>query len=309
MRAIRVHESGGIDTMRLDEIPRPVPEAGEVLVVVKAAGVGPWDRLVREGQSGLGQALPLTLGSDISGTVAALGVGVGVFALGDAVYGATNDQFVGGYAEYALVKANKVALKPAALDYVTAAGLPVVAVTAWQMLFEYARIEAGQAILVRGAAGSVGACATQMAKEAGASVYGTARTRDIERVRALGAEPIVEGDRVGAQLASRPLDAVIDTIGGDALESTCEALRPNGIIVSIVRPPDEAYVRSRGVRAAYFIVDVTRDRLDRISTMVQRGTLNLPVGEVLDLADASTAHRMLDGAPHKPGKIVLRVAD
>jgi hypothetical protein len=112
MRAIRVHESGGIDTMRLDEIPRPVPEAGEVLVVVKAAGVGPWDRLVREGQSGLGQALPLTLGSDISGTVAALGVGVGVFALGDAVYGATNDQFVGGYAEYALVEANKVALNP-----------------------------------------------------------------------------------------------------------------------------------------------------------------------------------------------------
>src|SRR6266446_8410481 len=169
VRAIRVHESGGIDTMRLDEIPRPVPEAGEVLVVVKAAGVGPWDRLVREGQSDLGQVLPLTLGSDISGTVAALGVGVGVFALGDAVYGATNDQFVGGYAEYALVEANKVALKPAALDYVTAAGLPVVAVTAWQMLFEYARIEAGQAILVRGAAGSVGACATQMAKAAGAA--------------------------------------------------------------------------------------------------------------------------------------------
>src|SRR5207237_10581 len=303
MRAIRVHDSGGIDTMRLDEIPRPVPEAGEVLVVVKAAGVGPWDRLVREGQSGLGQALPLTLGSDISGTVAALGVGVGVLALGDAVYGATNDQFVGGYAEYALVEANKVALKPAALDYVTAAGLPVVAVTAWQMLFEYARIEAGQAILVRGAAGSVGACATQMAKEAGASVYGTARTRDIERVRALGAEPIVEGDRVGAQLASRPLDAVIDTIGGDALESTCEVLRPNGIIVSVVRAPDE----TKGVRAAYFIVDVTRDRLDRISAMIERGTLNLPVGEVLELADASTAHGMLDGAPHKPGKIVLKV--
>jgi len=286
-----------------------VPEAGELLVAVKAAGVGPWDRLVREGQSGLRQAPPLTLGSDISGTVAALGADVGGFALGDAVYGATNDQFVGGYAEYARVEAGKVAPKPAALDYVTAAGLPVVAVTAWQMLFEYARIEPGQAILVRGAAGSVGACATQMAKEAGASVYGTARARDLERVRALGAEPVVEGDRVGAQLASRPLDAVIDTIGGDALESTCEALRPNGIIVSVVRAPDEAYLRSKGVRAAYFIVDVTRDRLDRISAMIERGTLNLPVGEVLELADASTAHRMLDGAPHKPGKIVLKVAD
>ena len=307
MRAIRVHKSGGIDALRLDETPCPVPGAGEVLVAVKAAGVGPWDRLVREGQSGLGQALPLTVGSDISGTVAALGADVDVFALGEAVYGATNDRFVGGYAEYALAEAGKVARKPAALDYNTAAGLAVVAVTAWQMLFEYARIEPGQAILVRGAAGSVGACATQMAKEAGASVYGSARTRDIERVRALGAEPVVEGDRV--QLASRSLDAVIDTIGGDALESTCEALRPNGIVVSVVRPPDEAYARSRGVRAAYFIVDVTRDRLDRISAMVLSGTLHLPVGEVLDLADAKIAHRMLDGAPHKPGKIVLKVAD
>lgn len=177
------------------------------------------------------------------------------------------------------------------------------------MLFEYARIEPGQTILVRGAAGSVGACATQMARQAGVSVYATARAQDVERVRALGAEPFEEGDRIRTRLASRPLDAIIDTIGGDALESVCEALSPNGIIVSVVRPPDEAYVRSRGVRAAYFIVDVTRDRLDRISAMVERGTLRLPVGEVLDLADAKIAHRMLEGAPHKAGKIVLRVAD
>src|SRR5262245_11120293 len=147
MRAIRIHGFGGIDAMRLDELPRPVPGAGEILVAVKAAGVGPWDRLVREGRSGLRQTPPLTLGSEVSGAVAALGAGVGGFALGDAVYGATNDQFVGGYAEYALVQAGKVAPKPTALDYATPAGLPVVAVTAWQMLFEYARIEAGQAIL------------------------------------------------------------------------------------------------------------------------------------------------------------------
>jgi NADPH:quinone reductase-like Zn-dependent oxidoreductase len=309
MRAIRIYRYGGIDAMRLDEIPVPMPGVGELLVSVKAAGVGPWDRLVREGGSGLGQTLPLTLGSEVSGTVAALGTGVAAFALGDAVYGATNDLFVGGYAEYALVEAGKVAPKPPALDYVTAAGLPVVAVTACQMLFEYARIERGQKILVRGAAGSVGSCATQMAKEAGVTVYGTAHARDIERVRALGAEPVVEGDGAGMQTLSGSLDAVIDTIGDDELESTCSALRPNGIIASVVRAPDEAYVRSQGMRAAYFIVDVTRDRLDRISAMVIRGTLNLPVGEVLDLAEASTAHRMLDGAPHKPGKIILKVAD
>jgi NADPH:quinone reductase-like Zn-dependent oxidoreductase len=151
MRVIRVHESGGIDTMGLDEFPRPESGAGEMLVAVKGAGVGPWDRLVREGQSGLGQTLPLTLGSEISAMVAMLGAEVGVFALGDAVYGATNDQFDG---EYALVEAGNVARKPVALDYVTAAGVPVVAVTAWQMLFEHTNIEPGQAILVRGAAGS-----------------------------------------------------------------------------------------------------------------------------------------------------------
>ena len=127
MRAIRVHESGGIDTMRLDEIPRPVPEVGEVLVAVKAAGVGPWDRLVREGRSGIGQTPPLILGSDVSGTVAALGAGVGGFALGAAVYGATNDQFVGGYPEYTLVKAGKVTPKPAALEAGGLSGSPLFA--------------------------------------------------------------------------------------------------------------------------------------------------------------------------------------
>src|SRR5262245_9279107 len=107
MKAIRIHEFGGIDAMRLDEIPRPVPAAGEVLVAAKAAGVGPWDRLIREGQSGLGQTLPLILGSEVSGTVAALGAGVGQFGPGDAVYGATNGQFTGGYAEYVLAEVGK----------------------------------------------------------------------------------------------------------------------------------------------------------------------------------------------------------
>ena len=119
------------------------------------------------------------------------------FALNDTVYGADKRPVRRRLCQYALVEAGKVAPKPTALDYLTAAGLPAVAVTAWQMRFEHARIEPGQAIPVRGAVGSVGACATQIAKEAGASVYGTACGRDLERDRALGAEPIVEGDLVG----------------------------------------------------------------------------------------------------------------
>jgi NADPH:quinone reductase-like Zn-dependent oxidoreductase len=168
VRAIRIHGFGGIDSMRLDEIPRPVPGAGEVLVAVKAAGVGLWDRLMREGR--ISQALPLTLGSEVSGTVAALGAGVGAFALGDAIYGAANRPVRRRLCRVRAGRGRQIAPKPASLDYIRAAGLPVVAVTAWQMLFEHARIEPGQAVLVRGAAGSVGACATQMAMEVGASL-------------------------------------------------------------------------------------------------------------------------------------------
>src|SRR5215472_11590447 len=166
-KACRVHQFGSPDVLTLEDVRVPTPGPGEALVRVKAAGVGPWDRLMREGR--ISQTLPVTLGSEISGTILAIGTGVGTLAPGDPVYGATIDQFVGGYTEYALIKADKVAPKPLALDHITAAGLPIVTVTAWQMLFEYARIEPGQAILIRGAAGSVGACATQMAQEAGAS--------------------------------------------------------------------------------------------------------------------------------------------
>src|SRR5262249_48189043 len=150
MRAIRIHGFGGIDTMRLDEIPRPVPGAGEVLVAVQAGGVGRGARLMGEGR--ISRTLPVTLGSEVSGMVAALGAGVGVFALGDAVYGATNDQFVGGYAEYAPVEAGKVAPKPAALDYVTAAGVPVVPGTGGAVLFGYGGVETGQRVPGRGVA-------------------------------------------------------------------------------------------------------------------------------------------------------------
>jgi NADPH:quinone reductase-like Zn-dependent oxidoreductase len=162
--------------------------------------------------------------------------------------------------------------------------------------------------LVRGAAGSVVACATQMAKEAGASVYGTARARDVERVRALGAEPIVEDDRVGAQLASRSLDAA--STPSAATHSKAPARRCG--LTGSSSPSCARRTRpmcGRKACARRISLPTSRDRLDRILAVVERGTLNLPVGEVLDLADASAAHRMLDGAPHKPGKIVLKVAD
>src|SRR3954465_13888247 len=157
MLAWRVHQFGPPEAMVLESVPRPDPGPGEVLVDVHAAGVGPWDGWIRARKSALPQPLPLTLGSDLSGTVAAVGSGISELAIGDQVFGVTNTQFLGAYAEYAVASAGMLAKKPASLSYVEAASVPVVAVTAWQGLFEHARLEAGQTVVIHGAAGNVGA--------------------------------------------------------------------------------------------------------------------------------------------------------
>lgn len=154
MLAWRVHEFGPPEVMKLERIARPEAALGQVLIRVHAAGVGPWDGWIRAGKSALPQPLPLTLGSDLSGTVVALGSDVSGLAVGDQVFGVTNTQFLGAYAEYAVASAGMLAKKPRSLSYAEAASVPVVAVTAWQGLFDHARLEAGQTVVIHGAAGA-----------------------------------------------------------------------------------------------------------------------------------------------------------
>src|SRR5919199_567617 len=157
MMAWRVHEFGPPSVMRFERVPRPDPGPGEVLVKVEAAGVGPWDGWIRAGKSALPQPLPLTLGSDLCGEIVAVGPGVSDLRVGDPVYGVTNPRFIGAYAEYALASAAMIARKPTSLTYIEAASVPVIAVTAWQGLFDQAQLTAGQTVLIHGAAGNVGA--------------------------------------------------------------------------------------------------------------------------------------------------------
>jgi NADPH:quinone reductase-like Zn-dependent oxidoreductase len=156
VKAARSREFGGPDAIEIEEVPKLRPGEGQVLVRVKAAGVGPWDALIRERKSVPSLPLPLTLGSDIAGVVGEAGSRVAEFKAGDEIYGVTNEQFIGGYAEQARASANMIARKPQSLDYVEAASAQVVAVTAWQMLFDYAQARAGQTALITGAAGNVG---------------------------------------------------------------------------------------------------------------------------------------------------------
>src|SRR5215203_2499714 len=192
MMAWRVHEFGAPETMQFERVPVPNPGPGEVLVKVHAAGVGPWDGWIRGGRSALPQPLPLTLGSDLSGAIEAVGADVTGLRVGDQVYGVTNPRFIGAYAEYALASAAMIARKPTSLSYIEAASVPVIAVTAWQGLFDQAQLKAGQSVLVHGGAGNVGAYAVQLARRASIRTIATAANEQVAFVRELGADTVID---------------------------------------------------------------------------------------------------------------------
>jgi len=301
MKAGRIHHFGPPNAIVIDEIPSPRPDEGEIVVRVVAAGVGPWDALIREGKSVVQIPLPIILGSDLAGIVASVGVGPTPFKPGDEVFGVTNKQFCGAYAEYAVASAQMIAAKPGSLSFIEAASVPVVAVTAYQMLFDHARMKPGQAVLIHGAAGNVGSYAVQLAKQADLQVFATAGPADIDYVRGLGADTVVNHKSVKFEDAVPLVDAVLDTVGGETQLRSFRVLKPDGILVSVISPPPQR----AGFRTAFFLVDVTAPRLDTLAGLIDSRKLITNVGTVLPLEEAATAHEMLAGAPHKRGKIVL----
>jgi NADPH:quinone reductase-like Zn-dependent oxidoreductase len=310
MKAARLQTFGSPEVIAIQDLDLPAPAAGEVLVQVRAAGVGPWDAWVRRGESVRvpPQALPVTLGSDLAGTVVSVGPGVTAFAPGDEVFGVTGANFCGACAQFAVAQASMLARKPRTLDFIAAAAAPVVAVTAWQMLFDHARLRGGQTVLVLGGSGSVGTCAVQLAHGSGARVIATTSSDAQADILRRGAAQVID-TRVaplGAGLAS--VDVVIDTVGGDLQGQSMRLLKPGGVIVSAVSAPDATLAAAAQVRGIYFIVAVNSPCLQRIAAQMERGTLDVPVGSVLPLRQVREAHRMLDGLQaHPRGKIVLTV--
>jgi NADPH:quinone reductase-like Zn-dependent oxidoreductase len=308
MIAARVHQFGAPGTIALESMRVPVPDDHEVLVQVKAAGVGPWDGWIRAGKSVLPQPLPLTLGSDLSGIVAAIGRGVTEFAVGDPVFGVTNPRFTGAYAEYALAAEGMIARRPSSLGDVDAASMPVIAVTAWQALFDEARLSSSAKVLIHGGAGNVGRYAVQFARAAGLHTVATAKAQDVADVRSLGADLVVDVQAEQFEEKVESVDAVIDLVGGEVLARSYTVLKPGGILVSAVAAPDQELARRHGVAAHFFLVKVTRDHLARIGAMVDAGELRTKVGVVLPLGAVHEAHEMLEGLRPRPsGKIVLRI--
>jgi NADPH:quinone reductase-like Zn-dependent oxidoreductase len=308
MKAAIIRQFGPPSLIQIAYMPRPAPSPREVLVAIRAAGVGPWDALIREGQSVTNPPLPVILGSDLAGVVDSVGSEVSAFKPGDEVYGVANEQFTAGYAEFAAAPAAMLARKPAKLNFVEAASAPVVAVTGWQMLFEYGHAARGQRVLIHGAGGSVGAFAVQLARDAGLHIVATASAADAEYVRELGAETVVDFRAARFEENLEPVDIVIDTQGGEVRERSQRVLKDKGILVSVASPIPDDMAKRLGTRAVFFLVEVTTARLEKITALFDSGKLTTRVGTILPLNDARVAHEMLAGASHQPGKIVLQVS-
>jgi NADPH:quinone reductase-like Zn-dependent oxidoreductase len=302
MRAVRIHNFGGPEVLRLEEVPVPEPGAEELLVRVLAAGVNPVDWKIREGQMGPGP-LPQFMGSDFSGLVEAVGPDVKDFEIGDAVFGVVAEDS-GGYAEFATAPESRVAHKPDALDHIHAAAMPIASLTAWQALFDAGRLAAGQRVLIHAAAGGVGSFAVQFAKWKGAQVIGTASAQSSGLVRNLGADEIIDYRATRFEDSVKDIDVVLDTIGGDTQERSWRVLKRGGIIVSLVSPPSPEKAAAHSVRGVFVISKPRGDQLAGIAELVVSGRVRVNVEKVMPLTEARQAQE-LSQSGHAHGKIVL----
>jgi NADPH:quinone reductase-like Zn-dependent oxidoreductase len=303
MHAVRFHEYGNADQLVYEEAPRPEPKPDEVLVHVHAAGVNPADNFMRAGfyKAFMPLSLPHTPGLEASGEVEAVGADVTAFQPGQAVFGIVK----GGYAEYAVAPAANLALKPESLTFDEAAAVPMGALTARNAV-EAAEVQAGQHVLVHGAAGGVGLFAVQLARLKGAHVTGTASADNQDFVRSLGAEAI-DYNAVPFETVVHDMDVVIDTVGGETLERSWQVLRPGGTLVTVAARLPGGAGQQHGVRA----LSVGRSGVEGLGSVVallESGQLKPQVGRVFPLAQARRAQQ-LSQTRHGRGRILLHTAN
>jgi NADPH:quinone reductase-like Zn-dependent oxidoreductase len=309
MRAVPVHEFGGPDQLVLEEIPRPEPGPGEVLVENYAVGVLPVEWKIRQGlfRNYMPVALPYLPGSAIAGVVAGVGPGVSDFEVGQSVFGRANK---GAYAEYATALAVNLAPKPAAVGFPEAATISGSATPAWVALFDNGKLEAGQRVLIHAAAGGVGLFAVQFARLKGATVIATAGPDNLAFVRSLGAQQVIDYTAGPFEEKIDPVDLVMDNVGGDTLDRSFKLVKPGGTLVSLLSPPDQARAAALGIRATDNRVAPpypSRQLLQTIAELMAEGKVQTLVGPVFPLAAAAQAHA-LSQSGHGRGRIILQVA-
>jgi NADPH:quinone reductase-like Zn-dependent oxidoreductase len=309
MKAVQIHGYGGSDVLAYEDVPRPEPAEGEVLVHVRAASASPIDWKSREGYLrawGIDLPMPTILGRDFAGDVVAVGDGVTDYKVGDAVFGCVGELHRGSYADYIVVRPDEIATKPASIDYDTAAAIPHSGQAAWQTLMEAGRLAPGQTVLIHAAAGGVGSLAVQIAKARGARVIGTSSEGNLEFVRSLGADEVVDYNNARFEDVAHDVDVVLDTIGGETQERSWALIKPGGVMVSLVgfAPGSIETGAERGVRAEMVAQRPEPEHLRTLGTMIDEGQIRPVVNRVMPLSEVRQAQDLMQDG-HVRGKIIL----
>jgi NADPH:quinone reductase-like Zn-dependent oxidoreductase len=303
MKAVRIHSFGGPRELTLEDVPKPKPDRGEVLIRVEAAGVNPVDCKIRSGVfRDVGSHVPLTLGQDVSGVVEEIGANVSDVKVGDEVFGTAR----GAYAEYATAKAYEVAAKPANIDHLHAAAVPLAATTAWQGLFDHGNLKAGERVLIHGAAGGVGHFAVQFAKDRGAYVIVTGKPEDRDLLRKWGANEVIDYTHEAFEERVRDIDLVLDLVDGETQQRSWSVLKEGGRIVSTVIPPSEREAAQHHVKGERFSFVPDREELAQIGRMIDEGKVSVFLQQIYPIAEAMRAHEHMEDE-HVFGKVVLAV--
>jgi len=332
MKALVFKRYGGADHIAFADTPRPVPKPDEILVQVHAAGLNPIDNMIPKGtfKPILRFQLPATLGSDLAGVVVEVGSRVTRFKPGDAVFASIFDLGSGTLAEFALVPESAATLKPPNLDFVQAASIPMVGLTSWQALKERAQLKPGNKVFIPAGSGGVGTFAIQLAKYLGAKVGTTTSTGNVELVRSLGADEIVDYKKQEFDDVLQDYDAVLATVRGNTLEESLRILKPKSIVVSLIGPPDAAFARARGMNffmvflfgllsrkiirsakkrgAAYSFLFVHPDggQLAELGELLKAGRIRPVIDKVFPIKQAKEALAYLEQGRAK-GKVVVQM--
>jgi NADPH2:quinone reductase len=317
MKAVVIHQFGGKENLELTEVATPIAGAAEVRVKVAYTAVNPVDWKIREGylQEMFPHQFPLIPGWDVAGVVDSIGAGVTNLKVGDRVYAYARKEIVqwGTYAEYVVLDANAAAKIPDSLNLAQAATVPLVGLTAWQVLHRFGGVKAGQTIFVQGGSGGVGSFAIQFAKSFGATVIATASAKNREYVLSLGADRVIDyhsEDFVEVIKREYPpgVDFAFDTVGGETLEKTTQIIRSGGALVSIADEPNEDQLAELKIQSAFVFVSPSSADLNQISKLLDSGKVKVPRFEVLPLKEAQKAHELGENAKIN-GKLLLQVGE
>ncbi len=312
MKAVQINRYGGDEVLQVNEVPVPTPGADDVLVKIHAAGLNYYDIKIRNGwlQRFFPLRFPHTLGNDFAGEVVAKGDNVDRLEIGDKVYGMITVFHGGTYAEYLSVPANIIRKMPANMSYEEAAALPMVMLTSWIALVELGELAEGQNVLVHGGSGGVGAACVQIARHFGATVYATCSAENMERVKALGADVVIDYKNSDFRNVCQNIDIAMDPIGGETNLHTYEVMREGGTIAVVLREDPvemenrEPLSKKYGVEVKVVAFDLRPDLLDTVRDAVENGRYSANIKHRFPIEEARAAHQILQ-TTHPGGRIVL----